>query len=340
MKLTSLISIFLFAHCLVKAQNQFDVNWGGVEKLKERLTAQKVGKEPGFSLLIAYKDSIILTYHNGVEDVDAQKPIGDSTSFYIASIAKTFTSAAILKLRQDKKLDLSDKISKYLPSLPAYTKQIRIFHLLTHMSGLEDYLDVLGEDLTGYKNEDVTKFVQTRDSLLFEPGLDYSYSNTGYVLLSQIVEVVSGKKFPDYVNENLLLPSVMFATKAIDKPNVIVSNRAKGYNKDSLGHILKSDHQNIYTLGGGGYYSTIFDLNKWVIALKKGGVIPQRSFDLMTSFPIALTGKKSYIGMGWTNESWGSKTKGMSRPEKSLHVIGLVYNTKFSFFLTPLLIDF
>jgi CubicO group peptidase (beta-lactamase class C family) len=305
-----------------------------VAQLKQQLNEKKGKQEPGFSLLVAYKDSVILTLHTGVEDIRSKKPIDENTSFYVASVAKTFTAAAILKLRQDKKLDLSDKISKYLPGLPAYTKDIRIFHLLTHMSGLPDYLDVLGEELPGFKNEDVLKFVQARDSLLFEPGLDYSYSNTGYILLAQIVEDISGKKFPDYINENLLLPSGMLTTKANDKPGKIVDNKAKGYTKDSLGNILISDYTNIYTVGSGGYYSTIFDLNKWLISLKKGTVISQRSFDLMTSFPIALTGKKSYLGMGWTNESWGPKTKGLENL-KAFGSIGVFKGFRSMIFYLP-----
>jgi CubicO group peptidase (beta-lactamase class C family) len=297
---------FIFLH----AQNAFMIDWQGVKELKQQFAKSKQGQSPGFSILMAYKDSVVLQHQEGLADVASKTPITPNTMFYIGSVAKTFTAAAILKLRQEKQLNLSDKLHTWLPGLPAFTSDVRLYHLLTHISGIPDYYSAMGEDLHDFHNADVIKFVKQLDSLLFEPGMDYAYSNTAYILLAEVVEKASGKKFTTYVKEQLLLPAGMHQTIAIDEPGIVLPNRAKGYKNDSLGKYELNDYQDIYTVGAGGYYSTPGDLHKWMMALKSGKIISHRSFGLMTSFPITLKGNKSYLGMGWNNESY-AKTAGL-----------------------------
>lgn len=304
------IVLGLFAH-RANAQNHFSLNWDSVAALKRKFASMPQNDEPGFALLVAYKDSVILKAFKGVANVETTSRINDSTRFYTASVAKTWTAAAVLKLRQQGLINLSDRITRYLPDVPAAYSDVRIYHLLTHMSGIVDYYDVLGEDLSAHKASGILKFIKTRDSLLFEPGVNYSYSNSGYILLCEIVEQVSRRRFTDYVRDSILLPAGMKNTIPLDNPGVIIRHRAIGYKKDSLHTFKENDYQPIFLMGSGGYYSTIDDLHKWIVALKKGTVISPRSFDLMVSFPITLSGRKSYLGMGWNNESWGPKMPGL-----------------------------
>lgn len=306
-----LVGVFLLGTTILSAQNAFYINWDSVSQLKKRLEQAAPTKAPGYSLLIGYRDSVLVQVSNGVRDLQTTAPVDSNTAFYIASIGKTFTAAAILKLRQDKKLDLADKLTSYIPGLPSYAADLRLFHLLTHLSGLRDFYEEYKEDsVTNLYNKDVLQFVLQQDSLKFAPGMSYAYSNTAYVLLAFVVEKASGTSFADYVQQNLLAPAGMTHTIP-STPGLVLPNRAVGYKRDSLGQYRESDYRDLYVLGSGGYYSTIGDLHRWMVALKSGKVISPASFDLMTSFPMTLTGKKSYLGMGWNNESWGPKAKGL-----------------------------
>jgi CubicO group peptidase (beta-lactamase class C family) len=307
-------ALFIYILLSVKpgnSQNAFYINWDSVAALKKVISAKPKLQSPGYSLLVGYKDSILFTSSAGLRDLKKGLEINDNTCFYVASIAKTFTAAAVLKLRQEKKLDLSDKLINYIPSLPDFMKDIRLFHLLTHSSGLRDYYDVFGEEKSAkLNNKDILEFVRNEDSLQFIPGFSFSYSNTGYVLLSQVIEKASGLSFTKYIQQNLLVPAGMYNTWPYEM-RTGKNNQALGYEADSLKNYFENEYKNSGVTGAGGFYSTTGDLHKWLLALKSGKIVPVSSFDLMTSFPIMLTGKKSYLGMGWNNESWGPKTKGL-----------------------------
>jgi CubicO group peptidase (beta-lactamase class C family) len=280
----------------------------GSNEFKNELEKMANAKGPGFALQVLHKDSVIFSYTTGLADISNKTSITHETPFYIASIGKTFTAAAVLLLLQDKKLLLQDFIGQYIPGLPASTQQIRIYQLLNHTSGLVDYYDVLGEDLHDFYNRDVLDFVRKTDSLSFSPGVSYAYSNTAYVLLSLIVEKISGQSFATFLKDRIFTPLQMNHTTVIDKPYVAINNKAIGYRMDSAGTVSVSDYESVYTTGGGGIYSTTNDLVKWVNSLQSGKLLNKRLADLMFDFPVTLAGTKSYFGMGWTNESYGPKT--------------------------------
>jgi CubicO group peptidase (beta-lactamase class C family) len=307
-----LLVIVLMCSLYGKSQNvRYEVTLDSLNKIKQYMAQPDMQSAMGYSVLLAYKDSVIALSHYGIENREKKTSVTNATQFYIASVAKTFTATAILKLKQEKKLDLSDKIAKFLPDLPAYAKDVRIYHLLTHLSGIKDYYDEYGETLPFTGNTGVMDFLRKQDSLLFDPAVSMSYSNTGYVLLSMIVEKISGKSFSEYVQTNLLNIAGMQNT-VFDKPGVTIRNKAIGYTIDSSGSFGLNDFKSAGIIGPGGYYSTISDIHKWMVALKKGNIITQRTLDAAWSFPITLTGSKSYLGMGWSNESWGPRTPAVS----------------------------
>jgi len=263
--------------------------------------------KPGYSVVLLHADTIIAEACAGRADIRTNRKIDKDSRYYIASIAKTMTAASILLLAKEKKLHLDDRISSYLPDLPAYTDEIRIYHLLTHTSGLIDYYDVYGEQPRGFTNDSIVNFVRTSDSLLFEPGVDYGYSNTGYVLLAEIIEKVSGMSYAQFLQDRFLEPLHMNETVVVDRPGISIPDRVTGYVTDSSGHLQSSDYENTFVTGSGGIYSTIKDLRIWVHALWTGEVLPRRQLTLMLDFPTTLRGAKSYFGMGWTNESFSVK---------------------------------
>jgi CubicO group peptidase (beta-lactamase class C family) len=271
--------------------------------------ARRAGEaaKPGYSVIVQHGDSIIAGVYAGRAETQSNRKITKDSRFYIASIAKTMTAAAVLLLAKEKKLHLDDRIRTYFPDLPAFMKDIRIYHLLTHTSGLIDYYDVYGERPRGFTNDSIVQFVRTSDSLLFEPGVDYSYSNTGYVMLAEIIEKVSGMSYARFLDQKFFGPLHMDQTVVIDQPGMSIPDRVIGYVTDSTGRLQVSDYTNTFVTGSGGIYSTIGDLSIWVRALWTGKLLSGRWRDLMLDFPTTLRGSKSYFGMGWTNESFSGK---------------------------------
>ena len=192
------LTLPLKAQLMPKPQFRFEDN---SNELSSYLDSVSNSRESGFAIAILHGDKVLLQKGYGVASMDTQQPITEKTMFYTASIGKTFTSAAILKLKKTGKLKLQDKISNYFPNLPSCTKDIRIFNLLNHTSGLTDFYDVLGEDVKTLSDDDVLKFAGNINSLLFEPGTDYSYSNTAYVLLAKIIEKVSGMSYANFLKK-------------------------------------------------------------------------------------------------------------------------------------------
>lgn len=262
---------------------------------------------PGFAIAILHGDKVLLKKYRGLASINPNEPITKKTMFYSASIGKTFTSAAILKLKKAGKLKLQDKISKYFSNLPPCTKDIRIFNLLNHTSGLPDHYDVMGENVKSLSNDNVLKFSENIDSLLFEPGTDYSYSNTAYVLLSEIIEKVSGMSYADFLKKTFLKPLGMTSTIVYDDTKPGVQNRAVGYSKEN-GKFVKNDYKGITTTGSGGIYINIPDMEKWLLALRSNKVLNPQMLEMVLRPPFTLSGQKSYMAMGWFDETFGRHT--------------------------------
>ncbi|WP_332854966.1 serine hydrolase domain-containing protein [Duganella sp. S19_KUP01_CR8] len=193
--------------------------------------------------------------------IDAQR-----TVFDIGSTSKQFTAAAILLLVQDGKVKLGDDIRRYLPQLPDYGTPITVDHLLHHTSGLRDYLILL--NLRGValgdvsSNAEAVADVARQQGLNFQPGTAYSYSNTGYMLLAQIVEKVSGGSLAAFAKARIFDPLGMNDTRIHDDHDAVVPHRASAYrpNGPASFALLMSNWEHT---GDGAVQSTLVDLAKW-----------------------------------------------------------------------------
>ncbi len=304
-----ILSFFLFFSSLqaqLKPKQQYCFK-DNTNQLSSYLDSLGNTHDPGFAIAVFHGNRILLQKCYGVESIKTRKPITEKTMFYSASIGKTFTSAAILKLKKAGKLKLQDKISKYFPDLPPFTKDIRIFNLLNHTSGLSDHYDVLGENVKSLSNNDVLKFAKNIDSLLFEPGTDYAYSNTAYVLLAKIIEKVSGMSYADFLKETFFVPLGMTSTIVYDDSKPEIKDCAVGYIKKN-GKFLKNDYNGITTTGAGGVYINLIDMKKWLLALRSNKVLNRQMLEMVLRPPFTLSGQKSYMAMGWFDETFGRKT--------------------------------
>jgi CubicO group peptidase (beta-lactamase class C family) len=221
---------------------------------------------PGAALAIIKDGQIIYERGYGLAKIEDGIVMAPSRLFDIASVSKQFTAACIALLAKQGKISLDDDVHKYIPALPKYQNPITIKHLIYHTSGLRDYTGLL--ELAGYRSgldstdiNDALQIIYRQKSLNHLPGDDHYYTNTGYFLLGQIVERVSGKSLNDFAQEHIFKPLEMIHTIYLEDHNQIVKNRATGYSPTEKG--LKIDMSNWDQTGDGNVLTSVEDLYLW-----------------------------------------------------------------------------
>lgn len=274
------LSLLFFTSCKEKTAKDFVTEYHNAGKLNG-------------SVLLIKNDSIICDTTLGYSNFKEKVLLKKNTPIYIASLSKPFTAIAIMLLQQKGVLNYNGKASKYIKELPSYAQQITIYQLLTHTSGLKDYEGILkqNENLT---NKTVLKWLEGLSSLNFPSGSKYEYTNSGYILLSLIIEKLSGKSFKEFIEENVLTPLKMEHTFVYDETKPEIPNKATGYNNEK-----QIDDYNQLTTGDGGIYSTPLDLYKLDKALRNGTLINKENAKLMYETPLLENKKKGEYGFGW-----------------------------------------
>lgn len=275
--------VFLTAFFLLSefASAQIPTNKQIIAKADEYLKAAVKNDRFIGSVLIAKNGVPILNKGYGMANIELNVPNTPKTIFRTASLTKQFTSMAIMQLQERGKLKVSDPICKYLEDCPTAWQSITIRHLLTHTSGIKNFSSLPDWDekliIQPFTQTEVVKLF--RDLPLdFTPGEKHKYSNSGYYLLGLIIEKTSGKKYAEFVQENIFLPLGMKNT-GIENPHEILQNRAAGYDW-SLGSFANSRYMNMETaLSAGSIYSTTEDLLLWDQALYTKKLVSQKSHD-------------------------------------------------------------
>jgi CubicO group peptidase (beta-lactamase class C family) len=256
---------------------------------------------PSASVIVLRDGHTVFSRSFGSADPESHTPATVRTDYRLASLSKAFTAMSIMLLVKDGKLSYDDRLIDVLPGAPAYAKDVRISHLLTHTSGLVDYEDFVPDSQTTQLNDDdVLKLMHRTDTLNFAPGSAYHYSNSAYVLLGLIVQRASGVPFPQFLHERIFAPLHMDSTVAYVKGASTVPNRAYGYTGDSAGHFTRTDQSSTSaTLGDGGIYSSVTDMAKWSDALDRATLIDSGTMRRAWSPTLLTTGKESGYGYGW-----------------------------------------
>jgi CubicO group peptidase (beta-lactamase class C family) len=223
------------------------------------------------TVLIAENGKVVYKKSFGMSDWENTIPNNDSTKFNIGSIGKLFTQVLITQLYQEGKLDLNDKLSKYLNIYPVDVgDKITIKHLLTMSAGLGDYFRIpqFRQNPSAYKNVmDLIDLIK-KEPLLFEPGISNEYSNSGYVVLGGIIEKITGESYLQNLYERILIPLAMKNSGFIYE-GMKVKNRANGYMiQASGGKQNTSQIARTIPTPAGGMFSTVDDLFKMDISLQ------------------------------------------------------------------------
>lgn len=222
---------------------------------------------PGVAALIVKDGRTVFAKGYGMANLEYDMPITPATVFDLASVSKQFTGFAISTLIQEGKISPDDDIHKYLPDVPQFGKTITIRHLIHHTSGLRDWpatLHAAGWRWDeSFRYEDIMQMVKQQRELDFEPGSQYSYSNTGYNLLAAIVAKVSGTPFPEWIDEHIFKPLHMQASLVLSDYSMVISHVASSYYANDNKYFKSNDALTAW--GSSSIFSTVEDLSKWVI---------------------------------------------------------------------------
>lgn len=226
-------------------------------------------EEQGYAFYFKYKD-FELSKTNGILRDEESEKITFDTHFRLASVSKQFIARGIIELVSQNKLSYNDNIRTIFPSLPSYFNDITIKHLLNHTSGIYDYESIPHkDDDKQIKDHDILPFLISTTTTYFTPGSEYRYSNTGYILLGLIIEEVSKLKIDEYLDKYIFKKANMNDTLVNYEGITQIKNRAYGHVIEKGKNIVKDQYWCSATIGDGGIYSTVNDLNKWIDFLLK-----------------------------------------------------------------------
>lgn len=260
-------------------------------------------KSPGVSVLVSRDGKIIYNKGFGYADIGNCVPFTAQTKSRIGSITKQFTTSAILKLQEEGKLNVNDKLSKFLPDFPR-GDEVTIHHLLTHTSGIHSYTNK--HDFTKTVNIEVEpeEVIESfkNEPYDFNPGEKFLYNNSGYFLLGYIIEKVSGQSLDDYLRNTFFKPLGMCNT-GIHKSKLILENEAYGYSFENGGYVKAINWDMSRAGGAGAIYSTVYDLYLWNEAIFNGKALNETSIKSAFTPVVLNDGKKADefggYGYGW-----------------------------------------
>ena len=275
-----------------------------VGRMDQVVRASVEAEEFSGSVLVARDGEVLLDRGYGFANREWSIPNDGDTKFRLGSVTKQFTAVAIMVLSERGLVDLDAPVKTYLPDAPAAWDGVTVRHLLTHTSGVPSFTDF--DDYEASKTRPATVdslIARFRDRPLdFQPGEGWAYSNSGYVVLTAIVEKTSGKSYTGFVTETLFQPLGM-SDSGYDSHAAILPHRASGYTP-SAGGIVNADYVDMsIPQGAGALYSTTHDLLKWEQGLFGGRLLSPESLTLLTT-PVR---NRYAFGLGVT-EAGGNTT--------------------------------
>jgi D-alanyl-D-alanine carboxypeptidase len=255
---------------------------------------------PGTAVMAIKDGRVVFDKAYGYRDIQVGLPVKTDTLFEIGSITKQFTAACILQLRDQGKLKLDDALSVYLPDAP-HAKEVTLRHLLTHTSGLHDYFDGPDAEMDKLVAQPISyQNLLARVALLpldFPPGSQWSYSNTGYLLLGRVIEVVSGESYKGYLQHHILNPLHMNHTFTTAEENRL-ANMAIGYRYREEKLELAPPLDSTWGQSAGFLISDLADLSRWDRALRNGIIVSPASYREMSSAFVTTKNGSADYGFG------------------------------------------
>ena len=255
----------------------------------------------GAAVLVVDGGQAILKRGYGVRRLGEPEPVTPSTNFRLASITKHMTATAVMLLVEEGRIELDHTLDRYFPGCPDYWADITIHQLLCHTSGVPAYESLIPEGTTLQLDDtDCLEVLFDTSAPLFEPGTDYRYSNSGYVLLGLVVQQANDQPFHRFLRMSVFEPAGMANTLAYVKGFNQVEERAYGHRRIGGGWEVADQSLTSAMLGDGGVYSSLDDLQRWLAVLDARRLLASESYDAMLTPHTADTDNtQTHYGYGW-----------------------------------------
>ncbi|MEM5567000.1 serine hydrolase [Psychroserpens sp. AS72] len=307
------------------------------QQLDSYIGEQFKSNAPAMSILVAKDGKAIYSKAFGDANLELDIKAAPKHVFEIGSITKQFTAVAILMLEEQGKLSVNDEITKFIPDYPTQGKTITVHHLLNHTSGIKSYtnmpsfMELARTDMT--PTELIDKF--KNEPMEFDPGTQFNYNNSGYILLGQIIEVVSGQTYADFIQTHIF-DKVGMTNSYYGSMINLIPNRASGYSQTETGY-RNADYLSLtLPYAAGSIMSTTDDLLKWQNAINANTLIKKSTLEKAINGSTLSTGEAIPYGYGWLKGDingsrtvehsggiFGYSTNGIFLPEENVYVVGL-----------------
>ena len=304
----SFLSVFISIVCstIVHAQSIDQL----IQKFNKSIDSLHQLKEFNGNILLAKNGVTLYEKSIGFTDSKTNHKLNLSSAFNLASISKTFTASLILMYDQEGRLKVDDNVNKYITTFPY--KDITIRHLLNQTHGMIEYFDWIKDTLKindTIDNQRLLRLIaQHKPALNSVPGEKFNYCNTGYAVLSKVLETISGVPYAALLKSKITEPLKLENTYV---QTVKMSNSPKNR---VYGMQYKEGRWNTYDLttldevvGDGNIYSTVYDLQKWDQALRDGKVLKPEILNEAYTPSVLIEKPKMVYGLGWIINEPGKK---------------------------------
>jgi CubicO group peptidase (beta-lactamase class C family) len=290
-----LLLFCLLGQAHLSVAQQFAPAWDSL------LTRQFPAAGPGATVLVAQAGQVLYRRAFGQADLERHVAMTPDYRFRLGSLTKQFTACAILKLAEEGKLSVHDELTRYLPDYPTQGHSLTIEQVLTHTAGIPDYTHQ-PTFTPQFQRQDLTPqqlvTLIAAHPLDFVPGQAFRYSNSGYVLLGYLIEVVSGKSYERYLQDTFFTPLGMTHT-GYDHPERIIPERAAGYQPGPAGYENAAALSMSLPYAAGSLLTNGDDLLRWYEALRRGRVVQAASLAQAQQPYRLANGSYTAYGYGW-----------------------------------------
>jgi CubicO group peptidase (beta-lactamase class C family) len=296
----SVISLLILLFAIVRLSAQ-SIPDSTLKKIDSLFTKWNKADSPGCAVGVVRNDSLIFSKGYGMANLEYAIPNTPATIFHMASVSKQFTGYAIVLLAGQGKLQLDDDVRKYLSWFPDMKEKITIRHLLNHTSGIRDQWQLLA--ISGTRLDDVitqehiVKILSQQQALNFKPGEKYSYSNSGYTMLAEIVKSASGQTLRAFTDSAIFKPLGMNSTHFHDNYKEIEKNRSYSYSRvDSIS--FSNSVLSYSNAGATSLFTNVPDLSKWAMNFYDHKAGTQKDIDQLTQKGKLNSGKELTYALG------------------------------------------
>lgn len=300
MKLNSASVVLILVSVLSACSRQPSATDSAIQMTRQVIDSLQTDQQvPGIQLSVWKGGELVLSEGFGFADLEQNVPVTSETKLRIGSVSKTLTSAALGKLYEAGEINFDDPVQQYVSYFPEKEYPITVRQVAGHIAGIRHYRgdEFLLNEQFDTVQESLDIFAD--DTLLFEPGTDYSYSSYGWNLISAVIEEAAAEPFLDYMKEEILEPLNMNETVA-EYPDSLIEHRTRYYGKSEDGNVINAPAvNNSYKWAGGGFIGTTDDLIDFGTAIFWSDFLQPETIDILIESQKLENGEETNYGMGW-----------------------------------------